>query len=138
MALLSEAILIQYSIISNNLRLHRNVFIGDNCVLHTAASLPTGIPAILKVQADVVVQAGCTLYSCIINDKAFIGYNSVILEGAIIEEGAIILPNSVVPPGRVVPAKQVWGGNPIKCIRFAKDQEGFVTAKYAEENMKLA
>jgi carbonic anhydrase/acetyltransferase-like protein (isoleucine patch superfamily) len=32
------------------------------------------------------------------------------------------MPNSVVPPGRVVPANQVWGGNPIKFIRFAKEQ----------------
>ena len=48
------------------------------------------------------------------------------------ESGAIILPNSVVPPGRIVPAKQVWGGNPIKFIRFAKDQEAFVTVNYAE------
>lgn len=38
---------VQY--LSNNHRLHRNVFIGDNCVLHTAASLPTGIPAILII-----------------------------------------------------------------------------------------
>lgn len=32
----------------------------------------------------------------------------------------------------------MWGGNPIKCIRFTKDQEAFVTTKYAEENMKMA
>lgn len=62
------------------------------------------------------------------------GSNSVILEGARIEDGAIILPNSVVPPGRVVPANQVWGGNPIKFVRYAKDQEKFVTKKFIDEN----
>jgi hypothetical protein len=75
-----------------------------------------------------VIQAGCTLYSCTISKRAFIGAGSVILEGAVIEEGAIVAPNSVVPPGRVVPAYQVWGGNPIKFIRHAREQTGFVTA----------
>ena len=115
-----EEISIQCCMIILSYRIHKNVCIGNNCVLHTAASTASGISAQLVIQQDVVVQNGCTLYSCIINDKVFIGYNSVILEGAIIEEGAIIAPNSVVPANRVVPAGQVWGGNPIKFIRHAK------------------
>lgn len=53
------------------------------------------------------------------------------MEGAVINEGAVILPNSVVPPGRMVPALQVWGGNPIKFIRPAKQQESWVTRNLA-------
>ena len=63
----------------------------------------------------------------------FIGANSVILEGAKLENGAVILPNSVVPPGRLIPAQQVWGGNPIKYVRKAKDQEKLVTKNLAQE-----
>jgi carbonic anhydrase/acetyltransferase-like protein (isoleucine patch superfamily) len=63
-----------------------------------------------------------------LREKAYIGQNSVVLEGAIVEEGAIIAPNSVVPPGRVVPSMQVWGGNPIKFIRYVKEQEAYVTS----------
>jgi len=88
--------------------------------------------------SDVVVSPGCTLYSCYLGTGCFIGANSVILEGARIESGAIILPNSVVPPGRVVPAMQVWGGNPIKFVRFARDQEKFVTKVYVETANDLA
>lgn len=80
------------------------------------------MPAELVLNRYVVVSPGCTLYSCTIGQRVFIGANTVILEGARIEDGAIILPNSVVPPGRVVPANQVWGGNPIKFQRFALDQ----------------
>lgn len=107
--------------------------IGDNCVLHTASSLPSGLSAELEIGTRSLISSGCTLYSCQIGNGVFIGANSVILEGARLETGAVILPNSVVPPGRVVPANQVWGGNPIKFIRFAKDQEKFVTKKYIEE-----
>ena len=60
----------------------------------------------------------------------------MILEGAKLEDGAILLPNSVVPPGRVVPANQVWGGNPIKFVRYAKEQEKFVTLNFVEHHMK--
>ena len=42
----------------------------------------------------------------------------------------------MVPPGRVVPANQVWGGNPIKFVRYAKEQEKFVTQTFVEESMK--
>ena len=38
--------------------------IGENTVLMTAPSLPTGMQAILTVGANTVVGADCTLYSC--------------------------------------------------------------------------
>lgn len=69
---------------------------------------------------------------------AYIGHNSVIMEGAIIQKGAIVAPNSVVPPGRVVKERQVWGGNPIKYVRKAMEQEGFVTLDYARHVNLLA
>lgn len=91
-------------------------------MLHTAATTSTGLQAKLILRDDIIIQSGCTLYSCEINRGAFIGHNSVILEGAVIEDGAIIAPNSVVPPGRHIKARQVWGGNPIKYIRKAKER----------------
>ena len=114
--------------------MHWKVLIGDNCVLHTAPSLPSGLPAHHEIDHDKIIQFECILYSCTIGSGVFVGSNPVILEGVKIEDGAIILPNSVVPPGRVVPASQVWGGNPIKFVRYAKDQEKFVTKKFIDEN----
>lgn len=111
-----------------------NISIGNNCVLHTAASTPTGLGAELLLKGDNVIQNNCTLYSCTIEEGVYVGHNSVILEGAIIQKGAIIAPNSVVPPGRVVKERQVWGGNPIKYIRKSKEQEAFVTLDYARYN----
>jgi carbonic anhydrase/acetyltransferase-like protein (isoleucine patch superfamily) len=71
-----------------------------------------------------------------LKERAYIGHNSVVLEGAIVEYGAIVLPNSVVPPGRVVPSMQLWGGNPIKFVRHAKEQEAWVTLEEAREQMR--
>lgn len=60
------------------------------------------------------IQSGCTLYSCTIDDEVFVGFKSIILEGAQLERGCHIGPNSVVPPGRVIPAGQLWAGNPVE------------------------
>jgi len=76
------------------------------------------------------IGAGCTLYSCHIEDDVTIGDKSVILEGARIEKGAQIAPGSVVPPGRLIPTKQLWGGNPVV---FIKDLDvGEVWANYTK------
>jgi carbonic anhydrase/acetyltransferase-like protein (isoleucine patch superfamily) len=54
---------------------------------------------------NVTVGAGCTLYSCHIEDDVCIGDKCVILEGARLEKGCMLAPGSVVPPGRLIPAK---------------------------------
>ena len=61
--------------------------IGDNTVIHTAAALPTGMPAKVYIGRNVTVGAKCTLYSCHIEDDVMIGDNCVILEGARLEKG---------------------------------------------------
>jgi len=101
----------------NAVRIGNNTSIGDNTVIHTAGSLPTGIPASVNVGTYVTIQSGCTLYSCTIDDEVFVGFKSIILEGAKLERGCAIGANSVVPPGRLIPAGQLWAGNPVEYIR---------------------
>ena len=91
--------------------------IGENTVLLTAPSLPTGMPARLHIGRNTIVGSDCTLYSCHIGDDVVIGDKSVVLEGAKIENGAQITAGSVVPPGRLIPTKQLWGGNPVQFIK---------------------
>jgi carbonic anhydrase/acetyltransferase-like protein (isoleucine patch superfamily) len=110
--------------------------IGDNSVVHTAASLPTGMSAKVYIGFNVTVGSNCTLYSCHIEDDVFIGDRSVILEGARIEKGAMLAPGSVVPPGRLIPAKQLWAGNPVE---YVKDLDlGEVWSNYAYSYVTVA
>lgn len=85
-------------------RLLHFVIIGERVVIHTAASLPNGMPAEVTIGFETMIQNDCTLYSCSIGNKCFVGYKSVVLEGARVEDGAILAPKTVVPPGRVIPA----------------------------------
>ena len=102
----------------NRVNIEHFACIGENSVLHTAPSLPTGMVADLVVGRNSTIGANCTLYSCHIGRDCIIGDKCVILEGAIIEDGAQLVAGSVVPPGRLIPTKQLWGGNP--CV-FLKD-----------------
>ena len=62
--------------------------IGENSVLMTAPSLPTGMQAKLSIGKNTTIGSDCTLYSCQIGDDVVIGDKCVILEGAKIENGA--------------------------------------------------
>lgn len=62
--------------------------IGDGTVIHTAAAIPTGMSAAVKIGRNCTIGRGCTLYSCHIEDDVMIGDRCVILEGARIEKGA--------------------------------------------------
>ena len=72
----------------NQVSIGHSVTIGENCVIHTAASLPTGIPARVIIMPICYIGANCTLYSCTLDEGCYIGDGSVILEGAKIERGA--------------------------------------------------
>lgn len=99
--------------------------IGDHTVISTVNSLPTGLPAVVYIGQNCIIQNKCSLVSCVLEDRAFIGHGSVVLEGSRVESGAVVLANSVVPPGRIIPSNQIWGGNPVRYIRDIKPGEVF-------------
>lgn len=111
--------------------------IGDGTVIHTAASLPTGMSAKVYIGYNVVVGSGCTLYSCHIEDDVTIGDRCVILEGARLEKGCQIAPGSVVPPGRLIPAKQLWAGNPVEFVKELDIGEAWANYSYSYVNVAL-
>lgn len=103
--------------------------IGDNTVIHTAATLPTGMNSSVYIGYNCTIGTNCTLYSCYIDDDVVVGDHCVILEGARLEKGCMVAPGSVVPPGRLIPSKQLWAGNPVE---YVKDMNiGEVWANYS-------
>jgi carbonic anhydrase/acetyltransferase-like protein (isoleucine patch superfamily) len=111
--------------------------IGDNSVVATAASLPTGMPANVYIGYNVSIGAHCTLYSCHIESDVVIGDRCVILEGARIEKGAMLAPGTVVPPGRLIPAKQLWAGNPCEFVKELNVAETWANYTYSYVNAAL-
>jgi len=91
--------------------------VGENTVIATAASLPTGMNAKVYIGYNVTIGSNCSLYSCHIGDDVVVGDKCVILEGARLEKACMLAPGSVVPPGRLIPAKQLWAGNPVEYVK---------------------
>lgn len=125
-SIVAEVIINSYATVWNNVVIKGDInavfigqytSVGDNTVIQTVASLPTGLPSICSIGANVTINSDCTLSSCIVEKDVVIGAKSVICEGAKLEEGCMIAPGSVVPPGRLIPAKQLWGGNPVEYIK---------------------
>jgi len=83
----------------NAIQIGANSHVMDNCVLTTASSLPTGVPARMEIGMNCVIQPNCTLTSCFIGNNVMIGSNTVVMEGCKIEDGVRIESGSVLPPG---------------------------------------
>jgi acetyltransferase-like isoleucine patch superfamily enzyme len=56
-----------------------------------------------------------------IDDKVWIGANSVILKGVTIGYGSVIAAGSVV--NKSIPSRQIWGGVPVKFIKNIEDSQ---------------
>mmetsp|Transcript_2698 Transcript_2698/g.323 ORF Transcript_2698/g.323 Transcript_2698/m.323 type:complete len:216 (-) Transcript_2698:25-672(-) len=112
--------------------------IGENVVILTASSLPTGIKAEAFVGNNSYIGPRSTLYSCTVLDYVHIGAGSVICDGARLESGCVILPGSVVPPGRLIPAKQIWGGNPVKFVKNLYENDEMAVKEEIEHEYNSA
>jgi carbonic anhydrase/acetyltransferase-like protein (isoleucine patch superfamily) len=64
------------------------------------------------VGRDVSVGHMALLHACEVQDGAFIGMHSTILDGAVVEGGAMVAAGAVVTPGKIVRRGELWAGNP--------------------------
>ena len=105
-----------------------NTNIQDNCVMHGTrpnhAQNKTGAegaPAIIG--SNVTIGHGAIVHACIIEDYAFIGMGSMVMDLARVEKFAMLAAGAVLTPGRVVKSGQIWAGNPAKYFRDMTEGE---------------
>lgn len=113
------------------IRIGENSNLQDGTVVHVAAR---GLMAV--VGRDVSVGHMALLHACEVQDGAFIGMHSTILDGAVVEGGAMVAAGAVVTPGKIVRRGELWAGNPAQKLRglTEKDTETFkwVVAHYVK------
>jgi len=105
------------------IRIGSYVFIGDNCSLNTWYTVPTGVVQSINIGNHSIIEPGCIISSCIIDENVLIGARTVIGEGVKIGKNTIIAPNSYVSPGTFVPEGQLWSGSPIRFTRNLNEDE---------------
>lgn len=99
-------------------KIGKNTNIQDGSVIHTSRfNGPTNIGDNITIGHMVLIHA------CTIEDNAFIGMHSTIMDKAIIEEYGFVGAGSLVPPGKIVRKRELWLGRPAKFIRNVNDEE---------------
>ncbi len=105
-----------------------NTNIQDNSVLHGTrphhAQNKTGDKgAPVIVGNNVTIGHKAIIHACIIEDNAFIGMGSIVMDLARVEEFGMLAAGAVLTPGKVVKSGQIWAGNPAKYFRDMSQAE---------------
>jgi carbonic anhydrase/acetyltransferase-like protein (isoleucine patch superfamily) len=72
---------------------------------------------------DITVGHSAVLHACSIENKAFIGIQSCVMDDCIVEAGAMVAAGALGTPGKVVKANEVWAGRPAKKLRDINQQD---------------
>lgn len=100
------------------IKIGENSNIQDGTVVHVSYRRSGTV-----VGANVTVGHMAMLHACTIEDGAFIGMHSTVLDDVVVESGAMVAAGAVVPPGKRVKRGELWAGNPAKMIRELGERE---------------
>ncbi len=113
---------------SNRIRIGRNTNIQDGTIIHSNHDpegdyrvTGGGMPCLIG--DDVTVGHLALLHACQVEDRAFIGMRSVVMDLAVIESGAMVAAGAVVTPRKRVATGELWAGNPARHLRDLKPEE---------------
>jgi carbonic anhydrase/acetyltransferase-like protein (isoleucine patch superfamily) len=66
---------------------------------------------------DVLIGHLCVIHGCRIENEAFVGLSSTVMDGCVIERGGMLGAGSLLPPGKVIKSGQLWVGRPARYVR---------------------
>jgi carbonic anhydrase/acetyltransferase-like protein (isoleucine patch superfamily) len=101
-----------------DIRIGDNSNLQDGTVVHIAAR---GLMTV--VGRNVTVGHKALLHACEVQDGAFIGMNSTVLDGAVVESEAMVAAGALVAPGKIVRRGELWAGNPARKLRDLTEKD---------------
>lgn len=120
-----------------------NTNIQDNCVFHGTrpnhAQNKTGSEGAPVIVGDnVTIGHGAIIHACVIEDFAFVGMGSVVMDLARVEKYGMLAAGAVLTPKKVVKTGQIWAGNPAKYFRDMTEEEKAYIKISADNYAELA
>lgn len=106
---------------SGAIRVGKGSNIQDGSVIHTDAPELGGTPCLIG--ENVLVGHMCMLHGCTLEDEAFIGMKSTVLDRAVVETGGFLAAGAFLGPGKRLPKGEMWAGLPAKKIRDLREGE---------------
>ena len=107
----------------NAIRVGARSNIQDGSVVHVAHAGDYGEGFPCLIGADVTIGHAAVVHACTIEDGCLIGIHAVVLDGAVVKKHGFVGAGALVPPGKVVGERELWLGNPAKCVRVLSDRQ---------------
>ncbi len=96
----------------HEIKIGKRTNIQENTVIHT-----TGEVSGAYIGNDVTVGHACVLHACTLENYAFIGMQSCLLDKSYVESFGMLAAGSLLTPNKRVPSGQLWGGSPARYMR---------------------
>jgi len=102
----------------NRIRIGARTNIQDGTVLHVDSprpETPEGHPTLIG--EEVLIGHLAMVHGCILEDRAFVGLGSIVMDGCRIESDSMLAAGAMLTPGKTIPSGQLWAGRPAKYVR---------------------
>jgi carbonic anhydrase/acetyltransferase-like protein (isoleucine patch superfamily) len=95
----------------------------DGTIVHVEAAGPAdeGLPTLIG--DDVLVGHMALLHGCVIEDRAFVGMGSTVMDACRLGGGAMLAAGALLTPGKAIPAAQLWAGRPARFLRGLDEEQ---------------
>ncbi len=97
--------------------------IQDGSVIHCDSpkpGRPQGYPTIIG--ADVLIGHLAMVHGCVLEDGAFVGLGSIVMDDCRIEGTGMLAAGAMLTPGKAIRAGELWGGRPAKYMRNLSEE----------------
>ena len=97
--------------------------IQDGTVVHCDSpkpKRPAGFPTIIG--DDVLIGHLAMVHGCTLEDRAFVGLGSIVMDGCTIESDGMLAAGAMLTPGKVIRSRQMWMGLPAAFSRDLSDE----------------
>ena len=98
--------------------------IQDGSVIHCDSpkpKRPNGFATIIG--DDVLIGHMVMLHGSTLEDRAFVGIGSIVLDGCHFESDSMLAAGAMLTPGKRIPSRQLWGGRPAQLMRELNDAQ---------------
>lgn len=92
--------------------------VQDGSIIHCDSprpGQPEGFPTLIG--DDVLIGHLAMVHGCILEDRAFVGLGSIVMDGCRMGSDAMLAAGAMLTPGKSIPGGQLWGGRPAQYMR---------------------
>ena len=96
--------------------------VQDGTVIHCDSPdpmNPEGFPTLIG--EDVLIGHMAMIHGCVLEDRAFVGLSSTVMNGCVIENDGMLAASALLSPGKRIASRQLWAGSPAKHLRDLTD-----------------